>query len=733
MNTDQGDGQARKPASAPQSQNNGAPRPPFNRNAGGAGARPPFRSSGPRPAGSRPFVRTPEPASTGPAIAEAEGTFIVIGRGGGVVKCVDYPDGIRIYESDVNTALHGDDVKVDVLGKKDIRVWKSNVTKTGSVAPTQEVYGRVTEVLTRAKTDFTGTLVEENGGYVLKASDPKLYTQIQIPKDALNGAVTGDRIYVHMNEWIDVKVKPTGSVTKVLGKPGDNETEMQAIALERGFMEAFPTDVLKEAQDIDARGITEDDIKGRRDFRKIVTFTIDPFDAKDFDDAISVEKLANGDTEIGIHIADVSHYVQIGTALDTEALKRGNSVYLVDRTIPMLPHVLSNDLCSLVPNQDRLTMSCVITFSPDGAEKSAWYGPTVIHSAHRYTYENAQEVLDGADHTYRDELMTAAAIARRLGKERMANGALVLEQEEVKIILDADGKVAQIIKKDRTESHTLIEELMLLANRRVAAFLENGGHDVAHTKDSKPKKYDPESGYSVLYRIHDQPSVEKASDLEFFMRSIGHPLKLRTDGTIDPAALGDTLKKFEDGDLKQTALTFVVRSMSKAIYSTKNVGHYGLQFDEYAHFTSPIRRYPDLVIHRLMRMALAGHPAPASARKAYERIARLCSMTEVKAAEAERESVKLKLTEYMSLHVGETITGVITGLAEWGIYVKDKVTTAEGLIGLRTLADEPYTLNPKLATLTGETSRKTYRIGDTIQVRIVRADPERRQIDYEVA
>ena len=735
MNTPMGDGQGKKPAGAPQSHSTGARpdgRPPFNRSAGGSGARPPFRS-GPRPAGGRTFVRTPDPASTGPAIAEAEGTFIVIGRGGGVVKCVDYPDGIRIYESDVNTALHGDDVKVDVLGKKDIKVWKSNVTKAGAPVPTQEVYGRVMQVLTRAKSDFTGTLVEENGAYVLKASDPKLYTQIQIAKEDLNGAVAGDRIYVHMNEWSDVKAKPTGSVTQVLGKPGDNETEMQAIALERGFTEAFPVDVLKEAQDIDARGITEADLKGRRDFRKIVTFTIDPFDAKDFDDAISVEKLATGDIEIGIHIADVSHYVQPKTALDTEALKRGNSVYLVDRTIPMLPHVLSNDLCSLVPNQDRLTMSCVITFDANGVEKSAWYGPTVIHSAHRYTYENAQEVLDGADHTYRDELMTAARIARGLGKERMENGALVLEQEEVKIILDADGKVSKIIKKERTESHTLIEELMLLANRRVAAFLENGGRDVARSKDSKPKQYDPETGYAVLYRIHDQPSVEKAADLEFFMRSIGHPLTLRTDGTIDPRALGATLKKFEDGDLKQTALTFVVRSMSKAIYSTKNVGHYGLQFDEYAHFTSPIRRYPDLVIHRLMRMALAGQPAPAGTRKAYERIARLCSMTEVKAAEAERESVKLKLTEYMSLHVGEIVTGIITGLAEWGIYVKDKVTTAEGLIGLRTLAEEPFTLNPKLATLTGEISKKTYRIGDTIQVRIVRADPERRQIDYELA
>jgi ribonuclease R len=375
-------------------------------------------------------------------------------------------------------------------------------------------------------------------------------------------------------------------------------------------------------------------------------------------------------------------------------------------------------------------MSAVITFGPEGDEKSAWFGPTVIHSAQRFTYESAQEVLDGAPHIYRDEVLLAAKIARKLGKERMENGALVLEQEEVKVVVGTDGKVEKIVKKVRTESHTLIEELMLLANKRVAEFLGNGG------KPFDPEKVytqnDPEKGFAVLYRIHEQPSLEKAEDLAFFMRSIGHPLKLRTDGTIDPRALGETLKKFEVGDLKQTALTFVVRSMAKAIYSTKNLGHYGLQFKNYAHFTSPIRRYPDLVIHRLMRMALAGNPAPASTRKVYERIARLCSMSEVRAAEAERESVKLKLTEYMTLHVGETVTGVITGIAEWGIYVKDKATTAEGLIGLRTLSQEPYTLNPKLATLTGDISKKVYRIGDTIRVRIVRADPERRQIDYEV-
>ncbi len=661
-----------------------------------------------------------------PAGKEIEGTFVVLGRGGGVVKCEEYKDGIRVFENDVNMALHGDEVKVVITGSKATR---PSIT---SGAPTKETVGRITEILLRAKTEFTGVLAELGSSYILKASDPKMYASIRIQKDRALDAMPGDRVYVAMTEWKNANAAPEGRVIRRLGKPGEHETEMQAIALERGFTEAFPDEVLTEAKEIDARGITESDLADRRDFRKIVTFTIDPYDAKDFDDAISVEKLANGDVEIGIHIADVSHYVRPKTELDREALERGTSVYLVDRTIPMLPRVLSDDLCSLLPNVDRLTMSAVVTFGPSGEEKGAWFGPTVIHSAMRFTYESAQEVLDGKEHEFRDEVMTAAAIARKLGKGRTEEGALVLEQEEIKVLIDETGKPVKIVKKIRTESHTLIEELMLLANRRIAEFLERGGKARKPAHAHADKKNEGEGEYSVIYRTHDQPSAEKAEDLAFFMRSIGHPIPVRKDGTLDPRALSDVIHKFEPGDLKQTALTFVIRSMAKAVYGTKNIGHYGLQFKHYTHFTSPIRRYPDLVIHRLLRFALAGSPAPANARKTYERTARLCSMAEVRAADAERESVKFKLTEFMAAKVGETITGMITGIAEWGLYVRDKETTAEGLVSLRTLEGGPFTIQPKLATLTAQLSGKTYRIGDTIKVKIVRADPERRQIDYEV-
>ena len=646
-------------------------------------------------------------------VHEIEGNLIILGRGGGIVKCDEYTDGIRVYEENINRALHGDIVKVKVIQQRK-----------------NEVVGKITEIVIRTKSEFTGTLVLQEGAYFLKPADPKMYTKILIAKNHLAGANVGDRVYGTLDSWNKNSKYPEGKIIRALGKPGEHETEMQAIALERGFEEDFAEEVLDEAKAIDKRGITLDDIKGRRDFREILTFTIDPYDAKDFDDAISYEKLSNGDIEIGIHIADVSHYVVLGTKLDEEALERGTSVYLVDRTIPMLPRVLSDDLCSLLPHKDRLTMSAVITFDKDGNEKSRWFGKTVIFSDERFTYESAQEVLDGKDHKYKNELLEVAKIARMLGKERVASGALVLEQEEVKVIIGKDGKTEKIVKKTRTESHTLIEELMLLANKRVAEFLEKGGKK---TPDKKhPLKDEVNESFPVIYRIHDAPSAEKTDDLIFFMNSIGHPVPVTKKGSVDIHALSLVLKKLENGDLKQTVLSYVIRSMAKAIYSTKNIGHYGLQFEHYAHFTSPIRRYPDLVAHRLLSYALAGQPAPVSTVKKYERIARLCSMAEMRAADAERESVKLKLTEYMSERIGMELTGVITGVTEWGLYVKDKETTAEGLVGLRSLGKESFTLSPKLATLTGEISKRVFRIGDTIKVRVVKADAERRQIDYEL-
>lgn len=645
--------------------------------------------------------------------SKIEGTFILTGRNGGIVRTENKDLEIRIYEESVNCALQNDLVKVQILQKR----------KT-------EIVGKITDIVMRAKTEFTGVLVAENGAYFLKPSDPKMYTKILLAKKDIGDAQIGDRIYVAMTDWPKNSKYPEGRVIRVLGKPGEHETEMQAIALERGFEEDFPEEVLNEAKKIDERGITEEDLIGRRDFRNILTFTIDPYDAKDFDDAISYEKKDNGDIEIGIHIADVSHYVKLDTELDREALERGTSVYMVDRTIPMLPRVLSDDLCSLLPNVDRLTMSAVITFDKDGNEKAKWFGKTIIHSAERFTYESAQEVLDGAPHTYATELKEVARITRKLGAARVASGALILEQEEVKIIIDKNGKTEKIIKKIRTESHTLIEELMLLANKRVAEFLETGGKNKPLKKHSL--KEEQAETFPLIYRIHDVPSPEKTDDLIFFMNSIGHPIPVTKKGNIDPKALSIILKKLENGDLKQTILSYVVRSMAKAIYSTKNIGHFGLQFSHYAHFTSPIRRYPDLVAHRLLTYTIAGKPALSHTRKKYERVARLCSLAEMRAADAERESIKLKLTEYMSERIGQIITGTITGVTEWGIYVKDKETTAEGLVSLKTLGNEAFTINPKLATLSGETSKRIFRIGDTIKVKVVNASAERRQIDYEI-
>jgi ribonuclease R len=379
-------------------------------------------------------------------------------------------------------------------------------------------------------------------------------------------------------------------------------------------------------------------------------------------------------------------------------------------------------------------MSAVITFGADGVEKGAWFGPTVIHSAERFTYESAQEVIDGAPHKYKDELMTAAHIARGLGKNRVASGALVLEQEEVKVLIDEQGRPTKVVKKIRTESHTLIEELMLLANRRIAEFLERGG------KPKKPKgnihelKNVDDGEHAVIYRIHDQPSEEKAEDLAFFMRSIGHPIPVRKDGSLDPKALVKVLDGLENGDLKQTVLTFVIRSMSKAIYTTKNIGHYGLQFDHYTHFTSPIRRYPDVLTHRLLMRVLGGDYPPESERGLYEKLCMQASRREKEASDAERGSIKYKQVEYMSYRVGQEFDGMVSGVSEWGIFVEEKKSKCEGMIRLRDLGgDDFYNFDQKGGRVFGERTGIEWKIGTPVKIKVKNANLDLRVIDYTLA
>ena len=688
-----------------------------------------------------------------------QGTISISSKGTGYVAVGDGKkkgEDPEIDSRHLNTALHGDTVEI-VLHPK------------GKNRQTAEV----SKIISRAKMRFAGVLETSPdlrppspdrrgaGGEVffLKPDDTKMYTDILVPETALNGAKTGQKVFVEIVSWEDPRKAPEGRVVKVLGKPGDNDVEMHAIAIEKGFDSELPKNVYEEAEKIKREGIKASDYTERRDFRKILTFTIDPSDAKDFDDAISFQEIPSKNSflnglveptmatrgpekknflkeetlyEIGVHIADVSHYVQSGSALDREAQERGTSVYLVDRTIPMLPEILSNDLCSLVPNKDRLTMSAVFVIDKNAKVHSEWYGRTVIHSAKRFTYEEAEESIKIASSAIRrkggklgDPFQEALSIlnnlAKKLTKERFQNGAISLDQEEVKFVLDPAGVPIKVIKKERGDSNRLIEEFMLLANKKVAEKLS-----------PKKVKGEKEEGVS-LYRIHNLPSREKMEDLAFFLRSLGHKVSL-VDGIIPSHEINKLLKSLTDkngkGATKDTIERAIVRSMAKAIYSTENKGHYGLSFKHYTHFTSPIRRYPDIIVHRLLTSYLSHRKIGKESRHEYEKMARISSEQEKRAADAERASIKYKQVEYMSKRLGDKFKGVISGITEWGIYVEEIETKCEGLVRVRDLADDFYIYNEKKLELVGQKKHKKYRLGDQVQVKVKSVDLEKKTIDY---
>lgn len=604
----------------------------------------------------------------------------------------------------LNTALHGDMVEILLHPK-------------GSGRQTAEV----SRIISRAKKSFTGVLEEENKMFFLKPDDTKIYTDIIVPKDSLHGAKSGQKVFVEITSWQDPLKAPLGKVIKILGKPGDNNVEMESIAIEKGFVATLPDKVEHEALEIKKRGLGAYDYEGRKDFRKILTFTIDPSDAKDFDDALSFKEIAKDNPrhdgasyEIGIHIADVSHYVKIGGVLDEEARERGTSVYLVDRTIPMLPEALSNDLCSLVPHKDRLTMSAVFTIDKNANILSEWYGKTIIHSKKRFTYEEAEKSIHDPKGLLHTELSILNNLAKKLTKERFKQGAISLDQEEVKFVLDKNGVPLKVIKKIRGDSNRLIEEFMLLANRKVAEKLFN-----ANKKDH---------GVS-LYRIHDLPNKEKMADLAFFLRGLGHKISLK-DGIIPSSELNRLLENLSGKTEKDAVHRAVIRSMAKAIYSTKNIGHYGLAFKYYTHFTSPIRRYPDIMIHRILNDHLKGIKVKNDKLNLYEKISIKASDQEKRASDAERASIKYKQVEYMSSRIGHKFDGIISSITEWGMYVEEIQTKCEGLIRVRDLNDDYYIFNEKRIALIGQKKKKVYKLGDKVKIKVKAVDLEKKTIDY---
>ena len=629
-----------------------------------------------------------------------EGIINISHKGIGTIRIKNSDETIEIDHSFLHTACQGDTVQILLHPKRNDKIQT----------------GEVHQIIRRSKKGFSGVLEKENDTYFLVPSDLKMYADIIIPSNKLNGAKVGQKVFVTITEWTDAKKAPIGEVSKILGMPMEHNAEMEAIALEKGFDAIFPISVIKESEKITNDGIQDDEIKSRRDLRTTTTFTIDPEDAKDFDDAISFKKLPNNHFEIGVHIADVSYYVKIGTDLDEEARLRGTSVYLVDRTIPMLPEELSNGLCSLKPNVDRLTFSAIFELDSNGEVLDQWFGKTVIHSDKRFTYENAQKILDDGHGVFFNELSTLNNIAKKLLKKRLKEGAISLEQDEVKFKLDDKGVPISVYTKVRGDTNKMIEEFMLLANRRVAEYM------------SSDKKG---SNGVFLYRIHDLPNKERMKDLVNFLKKLGYNVKLK-DGIIPSEEINLLIGKLEHNPLRDTVHTAIIRTMAKAIYSTKNIGHYGLGFKFYTHFTSPIRRYPDIIVHRLLESFLKNKAIPKERWFEYEKMSLEASSREKEASEAERSSTKYKQVEYMTMHIGQKYEGVITGVTEWGLYIEEIKTKCEGMVRMRDLKDDYYTFDKKYMSIKGSKTHKKYTLGDHVSFSVKGADMNKKTIDYNL-
>jgi ribonuclease R len=622
-----------------------------------------------------------------------EGKVDMTKSGAAYIVCEGQEDDIFVHGSKLNGALNGDTVRVQVMPAGGRR---------------RRAEGEVVQVLTRSTDQFIGVL-SKKAKYAVVFPDNESVPEILVELDDIKEANEGDKVVVRITKWLSrANRRLSGIVTSVLGKPGTSDIEMKSILISSGFNIEFPEDVLAEAEKIKDNIASE--VSKRRDFRGITTFTIDPHDAKDFDDALSYQILENGNTEIGVHIADVAHYILPDTALDKEAYLRSTSVYLVDRVCPMLPERLSNELCSLRPNEDKLTFSAVFEFDETHKIVNKWFGRTIIHSNRRYSYEEAQEILERGEGDYADELMKMNLIAQHLRKKRFKDGAINFETEEVKFRLDEQGVPIEVYVKERKDANLLIEDFMLLANRSVAEYMA---------------KKDSTAEVPYLYRIHDLPNMDKLQDFALFARELGIKMNLDTPEHV-AKSLNELVKKAEKDETLKLLMPIAIRTMAKAVYSTDNIGHYGLAFEYYSHFTSPIRRYSDVLAHRILFENLK--KTTRFDKESLELRCKHISAQERKAADAERQSIKYKQVEYMKNHIGETFDGVISGMIERGVFIEVKGIMAEGMVGFDKMF-ESFEVESNRLRARGTRTGKILKMGDAVRVKILSADLEKRQIE----